>query len=337
MLEPAYSWTEDSPSWMPPQMNTALPQSSQWTVDPLLVPSVFPQENLYPSYVPVSYYDPTVYDNTNIYSSPLGPVGVSKPGPASSFDGPQLSVHAEDFIPIAPMDWSSLQMAIPIQPGTSPIHGIPPAIEEQLNSQSLYKTELCRSFEETGTCRYGVKCQFAHGKDELRPVLRHPKYKTEICRTFHNSGSCPYGKRCRFIHLSADEGNLNSINIIPWTRAPEEGDPVFPESEETVSEFDVDEVASKMRSLDMASDSKAKAKGKNPNRKPKGQRRKTPNKKKSVSFEEPPSSPSSLPNPSVKQNRDKKANNRRLAFFARLSGDTTTTTASTPQNGNHSA
>jgi len=64
----------------------------------------------------------------------------------------------------------------------------------------LYKTELCRSWEEKGTCRYGGKCQFAHGEDELRKVARHPKYKTEICRTFWVSGSCPYGKRCCFIH-----------------------------------------------------------------------------------------------------------------------------------------
>jgi len=66
---------------------------------------------------------------------------------------------------------------------------------------SLYKTELCRSFEETGSCRYGLKCQFAHGRAELRPVTRHPKYKTEVCKTFHTIGTCPYGKRCRFIHI----------------------------------------------------------------------------------------------------------------------------------------
>ena len=29
-------------------------------------------------------------------------------------------------------------------------------------------------------CRYGGKCQFAHGSHELRPVQRHPKYKTEV-------------------------------------------------------------------------------------------------------------------------------------------------------------
>jgi len=70
----------------------------------------------------------------------------------------------------------------------------------QLSVHSLYKTELCRSWEETGSCRYGSKCQFAHGKSELRPIARHPKYKTEICRTFATNGTCPYGTRCRFIH-----------------------------------------------------------------------------------------------------------------------------------------
>ncbi|XP_056622188.1 mRNA decay activator protein ZFP36L2 [Triplophysa dalaica] len=67
-----------------------------------------------------------------------------------------------------------------------------------------YKTELCRTYEESGTCKYGAKCQFAHGMDELRGLSRHPKYKTEPCRTFHTIGFCPYGARCHFIH-NADE------------------------------------------------------------------------------------------------------------------------------------
>eukprot|EP01088_Endostelium_zonatum_P000658 TRINITY_DN108_c0_g5_i1.p1 TRINITY_DN108_c0_g5~~TRINITY_DN108_c0_g5_i1.p1 ORF type:complete len:363 (-),score=91.92 TRINITY_DN108_c0_g5_i1:110-1198(-) len=75
-----------------------------------------------------------------------------------------------------------------------------PDIEKELVAQNLYKTELCRSYEDTGSCRYGTKCQFAHGLAELRPVLRHPKYKTEVCKSYINTGSCPYGSRCRFIH-----------------------------------------------------------------------------------------------------------------------------------------
>jgi hypothetical protein len=69
---------------------------------------------------------------------------------------------------------------------------------------NLYKTELCRSFEETGQCRYGSKCQFAHSEKELRHVDRHPKYKTEMCKTFWEQGTCPYGKRCCFIHTPRD-------------------------------------------------------------------------------------------------------------------------------------
>lgn len=38
-----------------------------------------------------------------------------------------------------------------------------------------YKTEPCRSWEELGTCKYGDKCQFAHGPDELRNIDRHYK------------------------------------------------------------------------------------------------------------------------------------------------------------------
>lgn len=38
-----------------------------------------------------------------------------------------------------------------------------------------YKTEPCRSWEELGWCRYGERCQFAHGPEELRNIDRHAK------------------------------------------------------------------------------------------------------------------------------------------------------------------
>ena len=76
-----------------------------------------------------------------------------------------------------------------------------------ITNSSRYKTELCRPYEENGTCKYGDKCQFAHGYHELRQLTRHPKYKTELCRTFHTIGFCPYGPRCHFIH-NADEKRI---------------------------------------------------------------------------------------------------------------------------------
>ncbi|KAI7865176.1 hypothetical protein BDF14DRAFT_1688977, partial [Spinellus fusiger] len=63
-----------------------------------------------------------------------------------------------------------------------------------------YKTELCRNWEEIGQCRYGAKCQYAHGVNDLHTVERHPKYKTQICRTYYTTGTCPYGIRCTFLH-----------------------------------------------------------------------------------------------------------------------------------------
>lgn len=77
-------------------------------------------------------------------------------------------------------------------------------------NSSRYKTELCRPFEESGVCKYGDKCQFAHGYQELRTLTRHPKYKTELCCTFHTTGLCPYGSRCHFIH-NPDENRATKI------------------------------------------------------------------------------------------------------------------------------
>lgn len=73
-------------------------------------------------------------------------------------------------------------------------------LERTTVNTSRYKTELCRPFEEFGVCKYGDKCQFAHGMPELRSLARHPKYKTELCRTYHTVGFCPYGPRCHFVH-----------------------------------------------------------------------------------------------------------------------------------------
>jgi len=68
-----------------------------------------------------------------------------------------------------------------------------------------FKTEFCRNFREKGSCQYGDHCQFAHGKNELRPdVVRHSKYKTKLCQKYWIAGYCAYGARCNFIHQQED-------------------------------------------------------------------------------------------------------------------------------------
>jgi len=94
----------------------------------------------------------------------------------------------------------SCSTSTPTSPAKRPLIDI----ESELTKQNLYKTEMCRNWVETGQCPYANRCQFAHGEQELRDVLRHPKYKTEICRTFHTTGTCSYGKRCRFVHHASE-------------------------------------------------------------------------------------------------------------------------------------
>jgi hypothetical protein len=62
-------------------------------------------------------------------------------------------------------------------------------------TNTLYKTEMCRNWDESGECRYGRSCQFAHGSSELRTVKRHGQWKTKTCLAWVNGG-CTYGSRC---------------------------------------------------------------------------------------------------------------------------------------------
>lgn len=94
-------------------------------------------------------------------------------------------------------------------------------LPKQVVNPGRYKTEMCRPFNETGHCKYGEKCQFAHGGPEMRGLPRHPKYKTELCRTFHTVGFCPYGPRCHFIH-SEDEYKLVEISQMKHQQAAQQ-------------------------------------------------------------------------------------------------------------------
>ena len=64
-----------------------------------------------------------------------------------------------------------------------------------------YRTELCKNFELTGTCKYGNKCDYAHGLQDLRKTNQNNhSFKVKKCKSFFSNGYCPYGLRCQFSH-----------------------------------------------------------------------------------------------------------------------------------------
>ena len=73
--------------------------------------------------------------------------------------------------------------------------------------QTLYKTELCKSYCENGYCRYHNQCKFAHGTQELTVETAVFK-KDKNCKTFFATGLCPYGVRCQFKH---EHRHMNQI------------------------------------------------------------------------------------------------------------------------------
>ena len=60
---------------------------------------------------------------------------------------------------------------------------------------------MCKNWEQTGECKFGETCAFAHGDDELQKKRHVPsKYKTKLCKQYHETMYCPYGLRCQFVH-----------------------------------------------------------------------------------------------------------------------------------------
>lgn len=82
-------------------------------------------------------------------------------------------------------------------------------IYEEKKNDPKYKTELCKSYNDTGFCPYGNKCRFAHGKQELFQKENIPtNYRKKKCISFHCNFYCVYGNRCLFKH----HDDLKDIN-----------------------------------------------------------------------------------------------------------------------------
>ncbi|CAD8152563.1 unnamed protein product [Paramecium pentaurelia] len=98
---------------------------------------------------------------------------------------------------------------------------------------SKFKTQLCRHFTQNGVCALAIRCQFAHGPQELRQNAQQPQsfpeqtiqtnaynkvqginpmivnYKTQLCKHFNpQTGQCKNGPTCTFAH---GENELNTM------------------------------------------------------------------------------------------------------------------------------
>ena len=79
---------------------------------------------------------------------------------------------------------------------------------------NLYKTQLCKHFQQTNHCHVGSRCHFAHGEHEMRkreeplPMevqmkmmnIPYNNYKTQRCKYFDQEGTCKFGKNCSYAH-----------------------------------------------------------------------------------------------------------------------------------------
>ncbi len=67
------------------------------------------------------------------------------------------SFDAKPFIPS-----NAKALSLPLAPTSAQ-----PTFYNPSMAQGLYKTEICKNWIENGYCRYGKKCQYAHGSKQL--------------------------------------------------------------------------------------------------------------------------------------------------------------------------
>jgi hypothetical protein len=70
---------------------------------------------------------------------------------------------------------------------------------QQAIQDQKYKTELCKSFITDGSCKYGMRCRFAHGLQDLLSKKRPIKSSAE-CPSFATIGFCQFGENCDLTH-----------------------------------------------------------------------------------------------------------------------------------------
>jgi hypothetical protein len=107
---------------------------------------------------------------------------------------------------------------------------MPQASQPKGPNNPRYKTTLCKHYDTPQGCSYGDKCQFAHGRNEIRlnnsqfaPMIKNQNsmlnYKIVKCKNWEKDGTCKYGVHCTFAHgdneLRNKNDNLYQIGPFP--------------------------------------------------------------------------------------------------------------------------
>jgi len=78
------------------------------------------------------------------------------------------------------------------KPDCKYFHPPPDEVEEETKGPvaNEIKTKMCKNFEETGKCKFGAKCSFAHfTKEMLCPDFKKGRCKQSDCKFLHPSSS----------------------------------------------------------------------------------------------------------------------------------------------------
>merc|ERR1712001_630885 len=83
--------------------------------------------------------------------------------------------------------------------------------------------DMCHSFRDTGTCKFGAKCKFTHGRNDIRKKLAKEKEGGEVpkgvCRFFFTSGKCVrYKSECPNSHPKGEKSGELGEKGLTYTK-----------------------------------------------------------------------------------------------------------------------
>ncbi|KAL0911941.1 hypothetical protein M5K25_017879 [Dendrobium thyrsiflorum] len=136
--------------------------------------------------------------------SPLSPIENLQTPPLATMSSPSYHIYKNPMKmmeeDVLVMDALSESVPMPGRTRQPLEHFTSSSSSSSVNNQSVnanffFKTEICRSWEECGFCRFGSRCQFAHGKEELRDSPRPSNLKPESGKHGPAVASSVYGDK----------------------------------------------------------------------------------------------------------------------------------------------